>query len=328
MLPFSVKKAFHPLKQRDKVMLLGSCFTENIGKKMQDMKMNVLENPHGVLFNPASITNSLKTYLNQQVYPIHELFPLNDIWNHWDFHSRFSHIDKDLALQQMNTSVEQASAFIRDADWLILTLGSSYQYFLLQEYAVGKKGDYGVANCHKAPGNWFAKRMLDIDNMVTGLNDMLYSLHELNPKLKIILTVSPVRHIKDGIVENNRSKARLLEVVHCLSNTLPFCSYFPAYELVIDVLRDYRFYEQDLVHPGIAAIQFVWERFLDAYIEEDDRVLFNKIEEVNKAKSHRLQFPDSFSAKKFKAAVLNKIRELELVFPYIDWKNEINYFSS
>ena len=175
-----------------------------------------------------------------------DLFLLNELWQSWQHHSRYSGTDRDEVLARINNTRQQAHAFLKKANWLIITLGTSFSYRLVENQSP-------VANCHRAPSAWFNKHMMGIEETIVALDTMLYRLFQFNPQINIIFTVSPVRHIRDGITENNRSKARLLEAVHHLVNKFSRLYYFPSYELVIDVLRDYRFYDIDLVHPNYQA---------------------------------------------------------------------------
>ncbi len=318
-LPFSVKEPGTRMQHAQKVMLIGSCFTEHIGLKMLQGKMTVMQNPQGILFNPASIAHCLEVCLQGRTYTTADLFFLQDTWQHWDFHSRFAHTDAEQAITQMNSSIAEAHTYLLNADWLILSLGSSYQYFTSENAGAAP---YGVANCHKAPGSWFRKELLTTDHMLKVLSEQLEQLSRIHPGIKVILTVSPVRHVRDGLAENNRSKSRLLELVHTLTEWLPFCHYFPAYELMIDVLRDYRFYEQDMIHPGSQAVQYIWERFIDTYMEGADKHVLQKVEEIQRALAHRFRFPASEAAHKFRQTLSERMEDMERGFPYIDWSKE------
>lgn len=334
-LPFSlpVMKSFQidlpaipssiPIRHTDRVMLIGSCFTEHISKRMENVKMNILSNPHGILFNPISVAKSLERYLIEKQYDDKDLFLLNEIWNCWDFHSRFSDIDKAIALKKMNESVNTAGHFIQNTDWLIITLGSAYQYFYTQN-----QQDFPVANCHRAPAQWFAKRMLSMSTIIEELKRALALLFTINPSIQIIFTISPVRHLRDGAVNNNRSKARLIEAIHHLTEELKGCSYFPAYELIIDVLRDYRFYDIDMAHPNYAATQFVWEHFEQTFFEDADRKLIAQLQELNTAYNHRSRFPETAAHQQFLNAYFKKILQLEKTYPYLNLKKEKEYFSA
>lgn len=324
-LPYTVPAVPVPLRHQDKVLLSGSCFTEHIGNRMLERKMQVLSNPQGILFNPMSIAAGLRAGMEGKVYTASDLFYLNETWNSWDFHSRFSHTDREETLNAMNGSTAATAAFLKEAQWLIITFGSAYQYFTTT--AAGNAG-YGVANCHKAPGNWVEKKLLTQAAMEITWSQLLNDLHQFNPSLQIIFTVSPVRHIRDGLVENNRSKARLLELAHRLTELHTQSRYFPAYELVIDVLRDYRFFDQDMAHPGIQAIQYVWEQFVEAYIAQEDKELLQRIKEITIAMQHKPRFPETAAAAAFKERFWQKVKSLQEQFPYLDLGPELRYFSA
>jgi hypothetical protein len=322
-LPFKIGASAIKLQHNDAVMLCGSCFTENIGNQLSEVKMNTCINPQGIIFNPMSMAKCLQSCIDATVYNIGDLFQLNDVWNHWDFHSRFSNINKDDALTEMNTSIEAAHQFLKTADWLILTFGSSFQYFLNHSNDGFKERDSGVANCHKAPGAWFEKRMLGIAEMEAEWNATLQKLYAFNPRLKIIFTISPVRHYRDGLVENNLSKARLFELVHALSKKNEGGQYFPAFEIVNDVLRDYRFFEQDMVHPNIQAIQFVWEQFQQVYFDAEGRDLVKLIQEIKTALNHKPRFATTDSHQKFREQLKGRIEALKERCQYLDYEKEM-----
>ncbi|WP_262713958.1 GSCFA domain-containing protein [Taibaiella lutea] len=300
-------------------MLCGSCFTENIGSKMSGAKMNICMNPQGILFNPMSIANCLEACMDNKEYNANELFQHNEIWNHWDFHSRFSGTDKDVVLSEMNRSIKKGNNFLKQADWLIITFGSSYQYFLSASNDI-----IGVGNCHKAPGNWFEKRMLDIDEMQQRWQQTLDKLKVFNPNLKIIFTISPVRHYRDGLAENNLSKARLFELIYRLADKKEHLQYFPAFEIVNDVLRDYRFFEQDMVHPNHQATQFVWEQFVKTYFNDTDINLSRQIEDIITALNHRPRFKETSAHQRFQEGVKQKIVSLKGKFPYLNFDEEMH----
>ena len=319
-IAISLPKNEHPITHREQVLLIGSCFTEHIGKRLEQIKMAAMLNPNGILFNPLSVAHALQSYIDERKYHQHDLFMQDEIWHCWDFHSRFSHTDSKQALQQMNDSVGQAAQFIRRTDRLIITLGSAYQYYL-------KDDNIPVANCHRAPGAWFEKRLLPTESIITALSDALNNLLKIRPELKIILTISPVRHLRDGVVENNRSKARLIEAVHHLTTVFPSCSYFPAYELVIDVLRDYRFYDIDMAHPNYAATQFVWEHFSNTYFDAEMQQLSGQLQDIITAFNHRSRFPETSAHKNFLKSYRRKIEQLAQKYPYINFDSERAYFN-
>jgi hypothetical protein len=314
-------KPFEPaVSYRDKILLTGSCFTEHIGNFLIETKFNALQNPNGILFDPISVSSSLLSYVQSKRYVEEDLFYLNETWNSWHHHSRFSDPDKNECLAIINQSQQQAHEFLKEADWLIITLGSAFTYKLSDSYQP-------VANCHKAPAQNFVKHLNTIDEIITAFDSIIHQLFHFNSKLKIIFTISPVRHLRDGVVDNNRSKARLIESVHHLVNKFDKLYYFPAYELVIDILRDYRFYDVDLAHPNYAATQFVLEKFSEACFDQSTRELMEDIKKITIAKKHKPFNPESSLHKKFLQQQLEKTKQILNKHPYLKLQEELNYFS-
>ncbi len=320
-------------------MLVGSCFTEHIGNALLDLKFDVLQNPNGILFGPDSVCKSLLSYVENKQYQPDELFYLNEVWNSWNHHSRFSHIIKTKCLEGINSSQAKAHEFLKSADFLIITLGSSFTYkltadadttndFPAKDLPTGQSGNKEtVANCHRAPANWFSKEMLETDAIKEMLEGCLKSLKQINPGLKLIFTVSPVRHIRDGVVENNRSKARLIEAVHYIVSKFDSAFYFPAYELVIDVLRDYRFYDIDMVHPNYSATEFVLEKFEETCINEESQQLMQEIKKIVIARKHKAFQPATKAHQQFLISHFEKVKVLQDKYPFLDFRDEIIYFS-
>ncbi len=328
-LPIQIKSPEARITYRDKIMLTGSCFTEHIGNTLSELKFSVLQNPNGILFDPRSVCSSLISYTENKKYKKEDLFLLNEVWNSWEHHSRFSNINDDECLKSINQSQQQGHIFLKEADWLIITLGSSFSYRLTTEAELGGlQDDNGVANCHRAPSQWFNKHLLTIDETISLLDNTYHRLKQFNSKLKIIFTISPVRHIRDGVIENNRSKARLIEAVHHMINKFPGLHYFPAYELVIDVLRDYRFYDIDMVHPNYPATEFVMEKFNESFINEQSQQLMEEIKKIVIARKHKAFQPETNAHKAFLKTHLEKTKELQLKFSFLDLSDEINYFKS
>ncbi len=319
-LEFSPRPFSTTINHQQSILLIGSCFTENIGSKLKQFKFSVLENPNGILFNPVSIATSIDSYISNKQYTAADLFYENECWNSWEHHSRFSHPDQAACLQGINAFQQHAHDFIKTADWLMITIGSAFVYELHNKYV--------VANCHKVPTDKFNKRLLTVDEVANVLQNTLNNLVAFNPSIKIIFTISPVRHIRDGFVENNRSKAALIQAVHQLTNAEKNILYFPAYELVIDDLRDYRFYAEDMVHPNYAATNYVWEKFVTTCIDEPSQKLMKEINVINAAKSHKPFNPTSVKHKKFLQTNLQKINELNKLHPYINFDEEIKYFEA
>ena len=322
-IPIHIKSLEPALTYRDKILLIGSCFTEHIGGYLANVKFNTLQNPNGIVFDPLSVCSSLQGYINNKQYSLDDLFELNEAWHSWQHHSRFSGMHKAEVLENINASQQNAHWFLKDTDWLIITLGTSFSYQLINENLIQPRA---VANCHKAPAANFKKHLCTIEETVTALDETVFKLFHFNPKLKIIFTVSPVRHIKDGVVDNNRSKARLIEAAHHLVNKFDRLYYFPAYELVVDVLRDYRFYDADLVHPNYAATNYVLEKFTESCIDTASAKLMEEVKKIITSKNHKPFNPQSKQHKQFLQLNLERVNELQQKYTYLDFNEEIEYF--
>jgi hypothetical protein len=321
MLNLDIPPLARPVIYTDNILLTGSCFTEHIYDRLHQHKFRVLSNPNGILFNPVSVADSLDGYIDGRQYAADELFYFNELWNSWDHHTRFSGIDKEAALQGINQAQAAATDFIKKADWVIITLGSAFQYYL-------KDSGKPVANNHRAPAQWFEKRLLTIETITDALQHMIQKLFDVNPFVRVLFTISPVRHIRDGVVENNRSKARLIESVHSLCGHFERAHYFPAYELVIDILRDYRFYDIDFVHPNFPATTYVWEQFIKSCIDQPAHDVMRQVQEIVTARAHRSRFPQTEAHKKFKESYAVKIAALIDQYPFLELQDELKYFTS
>ena len=319
-LEFSPKPFDIKINHQHQLLLIGSCFTEQIGTKLFNHKFSVLDNPNGILFNPFSITKSISSYINNKQYSGSDLFYQNECWNSWEHHSRFSNPDTGECLRIINESQTKAHSFLKKADWLLITLGSAFVYQL--------DNNSVVANCHKVPIDKFSKRLLSVEEVITDLQTMIEKAVVFNPGLKIIFTISPVRHLRDGFVENNRSKATLIHAVHQLVEKNNNCFYFPAYEFIIDDLRDYRFYAEDMVHPNYAATNYVWEKFIATCIDESSQQLMKEIAIIVSAKNHKPFNPTSEQHKKFLQTNLEKVKKIQQQFPYINFEEERKFFES
>jgi len=330
MLNIELRKAEKLIDHQQRILSVGSCFTEHIGNALTSLKFNLLQNPNGILFDPASVAASLTSYIRHDQYTGNDLFQLGEVWNSWHHHSRFSGTDKETVVKNINASQQQAHKFLKDSDWLIITLGSSFSYRLKDREVVQNSLSKveGVANCHRAPAQWFHKDLMTIDDIIARLDSVIQQLFRFNPKLNIIFTISPVRHVRDGVVENNHSKARLLESVHYLVNKFDKLFYFPSYELVIDVLRDYRFYSEDMVHPNYLATDFVLENFIKSFMSDETTLIIKEIRKLNIARKHRPVHPNTMAHSQFLASNLEKVQSLQQQYPFLNLEDEINYFSN
>ena len=305
---------------KDSIMLTGSCFTEHIGKFLEEDKFNILQNPYGIVFDPQTLSRSIIDLMEENYIDESELFQQDGIWHHWHFHSRFSGLDRAEVVDNMNRSIKQGHAFLKKAKWLIITLGTSYVYKEVHHNQV-------VANCHRVPAANFTRQLNTIESNIQAFDRMLYRLYRFNPDIHVLFTVSPVRHVKDGIVENNRSKARLLETVHHLVDKLDRIHYFPAYEIMVDVLRDYRFYDIDLVHPNYAGTAYVLERFKECCMSAETILLSETMHKIFLAKKHKPFHPASEQHKAFLKKHYLLCAELSKQYPYLDFSEELQYFN-
>lgn len=319
ILDIDIKSPPVTISYQHKILVVGSCFTEHIGGRLSDLKFNVLENPNGILFDPLSVAFSLSSYIKNTQYNENDLVHLNEVYQSWQHHSRFSGLVKEDVLSAINLSQQTAHQFLKEADWLIITLGSAFYYELADTHLP-------VANCHRAPSQTFNKKLARTNDIVSIYASLINELKKFNPQLKIIFTISPVRHIRDGVVENNRSKARLIEAVHTLVDYYENAFYFPAYELVIDVLRDYRFFDVDLVHPNYASTEFVFEKFTSTFIDEGAQHLMNELRKITSAFKHKAFHPSSEAHKKFLQKNLEHLQHLKTKYPFIDLDIEEDYF--
>jgi len=302
----------------DRIMLLGSCFTEHMHEKLNDFKFKTLQNPHGVLFNPASIVNALNSYIDNEHVEANELFFQHSLWNHWSFHSSRSTPELKETLARMNAEINAGSTFLKQSNWLIITFGSAFVYEINNQEV--------VANCHKAPTSTFSKRMLGVEEIVTMYSNLLRKITVYNPSIKLIFTVSPVRHVREGFIENNRSKSALILSVEKLVESYSNCFYFPSYELIIDDLRDYRFYAEDMVHPNYLATNYVWSKFSTACIDGKSREVFKELEQLRNATNHIPMHPHSEEHQRFRAKFKAIILNLTERFPGIDFQKERLFF--
>lgn len=301
----------------DKILLIGSCFAENIGEKLNSSKFNVTINPNGILFNPISISKALTAYIKNESNPKPEIN--NNLYFSFEHHGSFSSTTKEELSDKIKNASQSAYSQLKEAKFLIITFGSAFAYRHIAS-------DKIVANCHKLPQQEFKKELLSVEDIVTNYKLLFEELKKFNPQLNIILTVSPVKYLRDGIVENNLSKSILIQSVHQLLTAN--CHYFPAYELVTDDLRDYRFYKEDMAHPNEQAINYVWEKFSDVYFTLETRKLNEKIKDIKQAINHRPINENTSKHKEFKSAVLKKCIELESEFPELNLSSEKHFFTS
>ena len=324
-LTLETKKSEIKISYTDKLVLLGSCFTENIGAKLNNHLFSTLENPHGILFNPVSVFNALDDYINCKTYQETDLFFHNDVWNSWQHHSRFSGVDKKATIDHINASIKEAHHYLKTADHLLITLGSAWLYHLNKEAPLGN--GQVVANNHKGPNEWFSKSLMNPADLIKKLLEVITALNKFNPHLQLIFTISPVRHLREGLVENNRSKAVLIHAVHEVIAFNVNAHYFPAYELVMDDLRDYRFYAEDLVHPNYAATGYVWEKLVETFMDNTTQDIMKHVAALQLAVQHKPFFKGSSAHQQFLQQSLQKAKQLTAQYPFLPLQNHLQFFT-
>ncbi len=292
----------------DGCFFIGSCFADNIGRYMVDVGFNATSNPFGVLYNPVSIVNALQLFCGDQDIQESDIFESQNGYRHWFLHSRFRANDKNTLLHDIQRLREHTSDCYNASRFLVITLGSAYAWRKISDQQV-------VANCHKMPANLFSRGLLCVEDMVSSLQTICAEYLSTNTTRKIVLTVSPVRYLRDGLINSNRSKARLIEVCHRLTEHFDSVYYFPAFELVNDELRDYRFFKEDMVHPTDMATRYVWEKFREALFAETALEFFHLATKIAKMKQHSIQDPKNEQSKRFFKLLKEKENELLDRFP-------------
>ena len=310
-------KSLIDISYHDLNMIFGSCFAENIGNKFIENKFQVNLNPFGIIYNPESISMSIKRLIDNKEFDGNELFCHEELFHSFDHHSSFSDFSKDTCLQKINERFILSVGYLQKTSRLFVTFGTAYVYRLKETGRV-------VGNCHKLPAKLFVRERLSIEQIVRNWEALLTMLFEMNKELVLIFTVSPVRYWQDGIHENQLSKSTLLLAIEQLKLRFPDrIEYFPAYELMLDESRDYRFYNEDLFHPSDIAIQYIWERLTDTYMSDRTRNLMKEINQVKKRLNHRPANPQNSTYKRFVSQTLLKMEQINTKMPYICFQNEI-----
>ena len=305
------------LTHRDHLLLMGSCFATNMGVRLADAKFPCLLNPYGVLYNPLSISTAIREALDGKVYAEADLYEHEGLWHSPMHHGDFSASTAEETLECINGRLGEMRAWLSELDCLMLTWGSAWVY---EDRQIGRI----VGNCHKLPERCFNRRRLSVDEIVEDYVDLIGVLRGIRPKLKILFTVSPIRHIRDGLHDNQLSKATLLLTIDALKARFPqSVFYFPAYEIVLDELRDYRFYASDMVHPSEVAVDYVWERFCASCLTEESMRVMDECEKIRKALEHKPFRPESEGYKSFLEQIVLKINRLKEKYPYLDFEKEI-----
>lgn len=287
------------------ILLLGSCFVENIGKKLEYYKLCSLQNPFGILFHPAAIETVLKRVVEKRSFTEVDLFFHNERWHSFEAHSSLSRDSKEEILKELNAAISATGQVLKEASHVVITLGTAWGY---QYLATGTT----VANCHKLPQGNFSKKLMEVNEQV---NNCMELINNMNPEAKVIFTVSPVRHLRDGFVENQQSKARLITAVQETVESYPKASYFPSYEIMMDELRDYRFYTSDMLHPNQVAVDYIWNRFTETYMGSKTLEVMKEVESIQRGLSHRPFNAASEAHQKFLQHLERKKELLQQQFP-------------
>lgn len=302
-----LQKEHHLIDYNANLLLVGSCFSENIGNKLAYYKFQVSSNPFGILFNPIAIERLITNAVNNKVYNKEDIFKLNERWHCFDAHSDLSNINSAKLLQNLNTAIEFTQQKIKTATHIIITLGTAWVYRFIQNDTI-------VGNCHKVPQKKFLKEFLSVEEIIASLDNLTTLIKSENPNVSIIFTVSPIRHLKDGFIENSLSKSSLITAIHQIIDKRNKLYYFPSFEIMLDDLRDYRFYTKDMIHPNETAIEYIWEQFLKVWISEKTTSTMKEIESIQKGLAHKPFNENSEQHQQFLHSLQQKITTLQKEF--------------
>ncbi|WP_299368247.1 GSCFA domain-containing protein [Winogradskyella sp.] len=303
---------FNQLDYNSKAVLLGSCFSENVGAKFMYFKLQATVNPFGILFHPLAIENLITRAINSDYYSGDELIFHSEQWCCLDAHSKLNKATQDDLVNELNMQIDSTLLQLKSASHIIITLGTSWVYRHIASERI-------VANCHKVPQKQFSKELLSVDTILQSLGAMVALIKSVNPKVNFIFTVSPVRHLKDGFVENTRSKSHLIAAVHQMVDQRQQLHYFPSYEIMMDELRDYRFYDLDMLHPNRLAIDYIWEKFRSIWLSEEAKKTSKIVANIQAKKAHRPFNPESVAHNEFLAKLAFDIETLQAKYPHISF---------
>ena len=307
-----IKEGLPKIEHASGVFLIGSCFVENIGDKLEWFKFKNLQNPTGIIFHPSPIRRFFQRISNNENYLEPDVIEFNGGWQSLEAHSDMRRSSKEECLNDLNAALSESRDFIKKASHVIISLGTAWGYIY-----DGK--DTIAANCHKIPQKRFTKELSSVNEVMNDLEVIEHSVSELNENAKIIFTVSPVRHLKDGFSENQHSKAQLISALHKFMDSSKSSSYFPSYEIMMDELRDYRFYSEDMLHPNKVAIDYIWNLFSANWMSDKSRNLNSEIDKIQKALSHSPREENSEDHRKFLTKLQGKIEEIQKKYPEINF---------
>jgi lysophospholipase L1-like esterase len=307
-----LQKSDFPIDYTSKVVSLGSCFAENMAEKLEYFKFENVVNPFGIIFNPVSLEKLILRSIHKNYFTANDIFYHNEAWHCYEVHSELSNPNQEEFLSNLNRLIDSTNQQFSNSTHVIVTFGTSWVYRHIESNEI-------VANCHKVPQKQFVKELLSIAQIEASLQNIISEIQTINPKCNFIFTVSPVRHIKDGFVENTLSKAHLISALHATNFQIPASNYFPSYEILMDELRDYRFYGEDMLHPNQTAIDYIWIKFFENYVNEKEFSLMNQVCEIQRALKHRPFNPNSESHKKFLENLNQKINTLVNKYPHFQF---------
>ena len=306
-------KPFVPaIDYNSKLVLIGSCFAEHIASKLTYYKFQSVSNPFGILFHPEAIQNLVQRALEKSHYTENEIFQNNERWHCYDAHSDLSGADSQTTLRQLNEAIESTYQQIHESTHIIITFGTAWVYR-------SKNSGRLVANCHKVPQREFDKELLTVEEIGHSIRNISELIKASGSQAELIFTVSPVRHLKDGFSENQRSKAHLITAVHQAVED-GVGHYFPSYELMMDELRDYRYYDRDMIHPNEIAIDYIWEKFKGVWIDPGVYSVMDSVEQIQKGLDHKPFNPHSSQHKEFKKGLEGKIKALQNQYPFMQFE--------
>jgi lysophospholipase L1-like esterase len=310
-----IKQTHNQIDYQSRLLLIGSCFVENMGEKLDYFKFQSLQNPFGILFQPLAIENLITNAINEKEFTEEDVFFQNEQWHCFTAHSKLSHSNKDVLLNTLNNQIHLTAKQLKSASHIIITLGTAWVYRHIETDTI-------VANCHKVPQKKFLKELLSIDEISQSLEAIVSLIRSVNQTSTVIFTISPVRHLKDGFVENTQSKAHLISAIHEFINQKSLIAnrqsyYFPSYEIMMDELRDYRFYTEDMIHPNQTAINYIWEIFKEVWISNEAAKTMDDVEAIQKGLQHKPFNPNSEAHKLFLQKLSEKIEQLQSHFPHI-----------
>lgn len=308
------------IKHHHRIMLIGSCFSDNIGNRLCRAMFNAEVNPFGTVYNPASIRSEIERIINAAPITDEEIFLANGMWNHFSFHSQFSRCDKDEAVRLMNLRLSHAHEHLKRCDEVIITLGTAFVY---------RNNDSGniVSNCHKLPAVQFTRSMMSVSEVTECLDGIVQAINSYAPQAKVVFTVSPIRHLADGLEQNQLSKSTLrVAIGETVAKQHECCSYFPAYEIMMDDLRDYRFYAADMTHPSDVAVEYIWNAFKEAYLDERTIQTAARCERIYKRLEHRPMTDNKEAIARFRNETAEILKNLMNEFPYLKEIPKLNEY--